>query len=316
MKKLLQKLTPEKSSGNYLKEALENDEMTLIEMLHGYIYMRWPKAYIGAAMGKNRLTPLFDFIAGLMGANQSPEKREQLKKDFADSYHGKAVPLEDATKLVTLNRPVNTTVSEKVLPYTRARDIVIKNPDHIVLLECPCRASVENPCKPLDVCIIIGDPFASFITKHHPDKSRRITQDEAIRVLEAEDARGHVHHAFFKDVMLGRFYAICNCCTCCCGAMQAWRNGVPMLASSGYVSQVDMEQCLGCGMCVDFCQFGAISMNEGQAVIDTDQCMGCGVCASKCTQEAISLVRMPGKGEPLEIQQLIASASKSPEGFT
>ena len=36
--------------------------------------------------------------------------------------------------------------------------------------------------------------------------------------------------------MLGRFYAICNCCKCCCGAMQAHLNGVPMLASSGYVA--------------------------------------------------------------------------------
>ncbi len=304
MKKLLQKLTPEKSSGNYLKEALENDEMTLIEMLHGYIYMRWPKAYIGAAMGKNRLTPLFDFIAGLMGANQSPEKREQLKKDFADSYHGKAVPLEDATKLVTLNRPVNTTVSEKVLPYTRARDIVIKNPDHIVLLECPCRASVENPCKPLDVCIIIGDPFASFITKHHPDKSRRITQDEAIRVLEAEDARGHVHHAFFKDVMLGRFYAICNCCSCCCGAIHATRNGVPMLVPSGYIAVVDRRKCVGCGQCHEYCQFDALKVVDGKNRVDPEKCMGCGVCETKCFKEAIHLARNKKSSDPLVVEEL------------
>jgi hypothetical protein len=25
----------------------------------------------------------------------------------------------------------------------------------------------------------------------------------------------------YKDAMLGRFYAICNCCSCCCGAMEA-----------------------------------------------------------------------------------------------
>jgi hypothetical protein len=28
---------------------------------------------------------------------------------------------------------------------------------------------------------------------------------------------------YYKDAMLGRFYAICNCCACCCGAMQAWQ---------------------------------------------------------------------------------------------
>ncbi len=74
--------------------------------------------------------------------------------------------------------------------------------------------------------------------------------------------------------MLGRFYAICNCC-CCCGAMQAHRNGTPMLASSGYVAQVDADLCAACGSCADFCQFAAISVDDGFARIDNSACMGC-----------------------------------------
>jgi len=35
----------------------------------------------------------------------------------------------------------------------------------------------------------------------------------------------------------------------------------------------------------------------------------CGVCVAHCPQEAISLLRGPAKGEPLEIQALIAGAS-------
>ena len=68
--------------------------------------------------------------------------------------------------------------------------------------------------------------------------------EEAVAILQAEQERGHVHHAFFKDAMLQRFYAICNYCSCCCGAMQAQRNGTPMLASSGYVSRVDEDACI------------------------------------------------------------------------
>ncbi len=60
--------------------------------------------------------------------------------------------------------------------------------------------------------------------------------------------------------MLDRFYAICNCCECCCGAMQAQRNGTPMLASSGYVSQVDTDLCMGCGDCIPYCQFHALEV--------------------------------------------------------
>ena len=114
---------------------------------------------------------------------------------------------------------------------------------------------------------------------------------------------------YYKGAMLGRFYAICNCCSCCCGAMQAQRNGTPMLASSGYVVQVDADLCAACGTCADYCQFAAISLDDGFAHIDAAACMGCGVCVSQCPQEAISLSRDPARGEPLEIQKLIADAA-------
>jgi ferredoxin len=115
---------------------------------------------------------------------------------------------------------------------------------------------------------------------------------------------------YYKDAMLGRFYAICNCCSCCCGAMRAHQNGTPMLASSGYVAQVDAELCAGCGTCAGSCQFGAISVDNGFARVDAAACMGCGVCVSQCSQEALALVRDPAKGEPLEIQKLIAHAAQ------
>jgi Na+-translocating ferredoxin:NAD+ oxidoreductase RNF subunit RnfB len=115
---------------------------------------------------------------------------------------------------------------------------------------------------------------------------------------------------YYKDAMLNRFYAICNCCSCCCGAMQAQRNGTPMIASSGYVAVVDEDLCAGCGTCADVCQFAAISVDDECARVDAAACMGCGVCVSKCPKKTISLMRDPAKGEPLEIQKLIADAGQ------
>jgi heterodisulfide reductase subunit A-like polyferredoxin len=91
--------------------------------------------------------------------------------------------------------------------------------------------------------------------------------------------------------------------------MEAQRNGTPMIASSGYVAQVDAELCAGCGECAKVCQFGAISVDDGFARIDAAACMGCGVCVAHCPQEGIELVLEPAKGEPLEIQKLIAEAA-------
>lgn len=153
----------------------------------------------------------------------------------------------------------------------------------------------------------MGEPYASFVLEHKTNNARKISQEEAVEIIEAEDDRGHIHTAWFKDAMGGRFYAICNCCKCCCAAMRAFRWGVPIIAPSGYVSEIG-EDCNGCGQCIDFCQFEAITLKDERAEVIYDKCMGCGVCETKCPVDAISLKRDPAKGNPLDIKALMKQA--------
>ena len=285
---------------------------SFIDWLHGYAYARWPYLYIGIGTGEHALAKILGPPVRLVGRLfPAPPRPDRETGTFADGYHGKVVPLEAAAQLVTVQEDVTLTELEQAIPFTLARDIVLQNPDHIVALECPCRATRDNPCEPLDVCLIIGEPFASFVAEHHPRRSQWISQEEAVQILREEQDRGHVSHAFFKDAMLGRFYAICNCCSCCCGAMQAHANGTPMLISSGYVAQANEALCAGCETCASYCQFGAIFTNNGHSEVSASACMGCGVCVSKCPEGAITLVRDPAKGEPLEIHKLITEAAQA-----
>ncbi len=304
------------STKAFIKEARRTSKYGFVDFLHGYIYMRWPYFYIGVARGTHPLARFFKpFLGPLLNffskssSQQSNANISELSMKLADGYHGKVVPFEEAARLVTVDRDVCMTDLEKVIPYASARDIILKNPDHIMALDCPCRDGQPNPCQPVRVCIAVGEPFASFVTEHHAGRSQKITAEEAIEILRGERDRGHVHHAFFKDAMLNRFYAICNCCKCCCGAMNAHLNGTPMLASSGYVSHVTADKCPGCDICAKFCQFGAINLRGGAAVVDESLCMGCGVCAAHCPADAISLIRQPAKGEPLKIRELMAEKS-------
>ena len=298
---------PRPSTVAFIREARRKPGFSLFDWVHGYVYARWPYLYIGIGTGEHPLARVFGPPVRWLVQRFPPRQTDGPGRvTFADTYHGKVVPLDAATQLVTVDEEIELRNLEKVIPYALARDIVFRNPDHIVVLDCPCRVSRPNPCLPLDVCLIIGEPFASFVAEHHPKRSRWITSAEAVEILRAEDERGHVHHAFFKDAMLGRFYAICNCCACCCGAMQAHRNGTPMLASSGYVSRVDADLCVGCGICADACQFGALSVEDDTAIVDVAACMGCGVCVAQCTEGALTLTRDPSRGEPLEIRELQA----------
>lgn len=302
-----------KSTRRFFQEARQTSGYRLTNWIHGYIYGRWIYLYIAIGTGEHPLAkvicPLVAAIqrfAALMGQN----KNNKNEITFADTYHGKVVSLDGAKQLVSINRPIRLPDLEQVIPYRRARDIILKNPDHIVVLDCPCRASRANPCTPLDVCLIIGEPFAAFVLEHHPGRSRAIEREEALEILTAEHKRGHVHHAFFKEAMLNRFYAICNCCGCCCGAIQAWRHGTPMLAGSGYISRVDPEKCIHCGQCVPYCQFDALSREEDSIVLDGERCLGCGVCVTHCNRKARFLEADPEKGTPLEIQCLINAMDK------
>jgi len=48
--------------------------------------------------------------------------------------------------------------------------------------------------------------------------------------------------------------------------------------------------CTGLGTCVESCQFGAIKVENGVAVVDYSKCAGCGVCVRACPKHIIKLI--------------------------
>jgi formate hydrogenlyase subunit 6/NADH:ubiquinone oxidoreductase subunit I len=226
--------------------------------------------------------------------------------ESADTYHGKLLTQEDASKLIQINKPINLIDLDQVIPYPTARSIILQDPlPSLAVVDCPCRAQKQDACLPRDVCLVVGEPYTSFVLDHQPDKSRRITAEEALDIIDAEEKRGHIHTAWFKDVMHNRFYTICNCCSCCCLGMKSYYRGVPRLTHSGYSPSFNNEVCLSCGTCVHTCPFQAIKIENEFPVINVDLCMGCGLCVSHCPTDAVKLVLAPHKGIPLNIEQLV-----------
>ena len=258
-----------------------------LNLIDLYIYGRWTKQYIGHQ--KRRILP---------------RMKARRKKGWSDRTHFKVLTPGDARSIVTLDEKVSIQTNEQVIPFTTARDIILEGPPEIVAYECGCRASSPNPCEPTQVCIVIGQPFVDFILRHHPQTSRRISQVEALEIIRSEHRRGHVQTAWFKDICFGRFYALCNCCKCCCIGIQALtKHNIPMAAPSGYAARVDDGACSGCGECVDACVFEAIRL-DGHASVIWETCMGCGVCVEACPSGALSLEKDERKGEPMDLQRL------------
>ncbi|MGB9607403.1 MAG: DUF362 domain-containing protein, partial [bacterium] len=53
--------------------------------------------------------------------------------------------------------------------------------------------------------------------------------------------------------------------------------------------QVNVEKCIGCGICAKWCPVKAIKIKKGKAVIDLNKCIGCGECTVSCPQGAIAI---------------------------
>ncbi len=53
--------------------------------------------------------------------------------------------------------------------------------------------------------------------------------------------------------------------------------------------KIAVEECVGCGACVEECSSDALSLNDEIAVVDDDLCVECGLCVEACPSEAISL---------------------------
>lgn len=73
--------------------------------------------------------------------------------------------------------------------------------------------------------------------------------------------------------------------------------------TASFALQVRKDQCIGCGMCVDACAYGAIRMAE-YPEIDPYKCRLCGSCVQACPSEALAL------NEPETQTQISGGTSK------
>ncbi|MFX0068300.1 MAG: DUF362 domain-containing protein [Candidatus Hodarchaeota archaeon] len=182
----------------------------------------------------------------------------------------------------------NSVKSEWILPYDDVRAILLASKTFRVQ-DCICRMQqdhVGRRCNfPLRACL-------SFSTTERPPSPEDISQQKALAILDRTEEIGLVHTV--SNVAKGIGY-ICNCCGCCCAILRGiteWgiQNSV---AYANYYAVVNLDTCQGCGTCVDRCQVGSISVNDGIAIVDQERCIGCGLCVTGCPNNSVELRRKP-----------------------
>ncbi len=184
----------------------------------------------------------------------------------------------------------------EVFPYEKVSKF-IEETEYISLTVCYCRHEkelLEKSCgRAKDVCLQFG-PFAKYVVER--DFGRRITKEEAYKVLDRAEEEGLVH---LSDNSQKRINFVCNCCGCCCGILGGITkmNKPKAVATSHFVLRIDEDTCSACEACVDRCHFGALTVND-VAELDAEKCLGCGLCNIVCPTESLSMIRRDELHEP------------------
>ena len=258
------------------------------------------KGLVRLKRGEGRLVfGLMPFVVGIY-EEQLPRMDAELAALFEAYYQETQAGITRDTPALHRVIPVEKAIpfEVEIFPYEQAFEL-LEEAKSWGVRDCICRVQqrlVGKGCdRPVENCLIFAPIEGAF---EHSQTTRAISKQDALRILgEAEDA-GLVHSAAnYRE----QHYYICNCCTCCCGVMRGIAEfGIPTaITSSDFHATVDEDKCIGCGDCIERCQFAALSIPEYLCTVDHARCVGCGLCAIACSTGAMHLERRaPGEVPP------------------
>lgn len=267
--------------------------------IHHYIYFTFYHSYIKIAVAiiepLHKLTKFKILIPFL--------------RAVFNRFHAKFISLEDTTKILTLDEDL-VAISDKnrrIVPFKYAYKIIFKDPDHIAVMDCPCK-KVMPPYESVSCCIAVGGEISSFWLEHGEKYNvRKISQEEALDIVKEFRQTGHVTQAFFKVATGGSTGVICNCRPGSCISLRAseitrqFDSSLSQSASSGYSVKLNSQRCIQCGDCVEFCHSDSLQISEHGLIYDKESCFGCGLCVDRCEEKALSLYRDQQKPLPLDV---------------
>ncbi len=203
------------------------------------------------------------------------EARIAIEKWHYDAFLDAKAAMTDEELALNANRYLPL---EHIIEYAKSLG------DEFTIIPCDCHCKWEGETRASDknVCIMAGQGVNS-----HRDRGlgKQATLEEVIALLKRADDMGLMHEAEAE--------AICSCDqTYCYPCRASFALGkVHTYPGTPYVVHTDPSRCVGCGNCVQRCQFGALSFAGGDITVDPDKCWGCGICATQCPVGALSMLK-------------------------
>jgi NAD-dependent dihydropyrimidine dehydrogenase PreA subunit len=237
----------------------------------------------------------------------------ELVRNFADNYFSRSIALGPdgfSDRISRVVRPILPNERQRVeVRYQKYLHHQVVTTDEVVQIMDLCnhrtdeheRSVVRFPCicrhtafGKETVLHCFGIAFTDIYTRRFPKylggRHEYMTPDEAAEIITKMAEEENVVHAV-SAVGVPYIGMLCNCdMDVCHPYLHRLRLGISEPFHKGhYVTVVDEQKCVGCGLCEQVCPFGAIKVNEesGVAWVDAKMCYGCGVCSRNCPENAL-----------------------------
>ena len=160
---------------------------------------------------------------------------------------------------------------------------------------------VSKGCeRPLENCVTIGP-----VVKHVVERGlmRKADRQEIIEIKQNAEEHGCVT---FIGNAIGRNplgNGSCSCCGCCCHGLRSISqfNAPGMISKPHFLPTWESQTCKLCRKCVNICPMNAWTVLDGVLHFNKIRCIGCGLCVLACEFGALVLqpnnaVRAPQDG--------------------
>ncbi|HAE39473.1 MAG TPA: (Fe-S)-binding protein [Candidatus Riflebacteria bacterium] len=184
-----------------------------------------------------------------------------------------------------------------VLDYEKASE-VFETASAMAVGMCYCRHKMLHlgrACEaPMDICMTFNVAAESLI-RH--GNARRIDKKECYDLLQQAYDNNLVQ---FGENVRESVNFICNCCGCCCEALLAAKKFAILhpVHTTNFLPEIIKDKCVGCGKCVSVCPVASISLVSADdssaptrkvAQVNVEACLGCGLCFKNRTRDCIDL---------------------------
>jgi electron transport complex protein RnfB len=289
---------------------LERDPEKIASLLHE---MSHKGLIFRLSKGKTPLYMASQYVIGIWEYHVN-DLDPDLIKDM-NEYLPTLIDMEtwkQAPQLRTI--PVGESVIHKreVLPHEEAR-MLVRSRKKFAVAPCICRREhkmVGEGCdKPEETCLVFNRAADYYIEN---GLAREITLDEALGILDLAEENALVLHPSNSQNISN----ICACCGCCCQVLLAYKRhpNPSSIVSTPFRLEISVEDCLGCGDCIERCQMDALGLEDDVISFTETRCIGCGLCTTVCPTECLTLVRKPEEDQKaipensFETYMLIAKA--------